>query len=380
MEIQLLLASSRNDNNPDRAQEIRSLCSKRIDWTRVIQKALEHGVLPLVYRSLCVICPEEVPEPVLTKLRNHYQVNARQSFLFSRELIRILTIFNNNGINAIPFKGPVLAEIVYGDLALRQTSDLDIMIMKKDVPIAIDLLKLHGYRLDKKHQFNWEAHFIRSDRSCVVDLHWGVSPLYIHKDRDMSFKIDLEQLWNRSETVRFMGMPIHQFSPEDLLMVRCQNSVKEFWKDKWPQLKWIIDIGRIIDCYPQMDWKYLISTARELGNLRLLYFCLSLSLHLIRAPIPFDLLKIIQKDKPVQSLTREAIDKIYGNKDMENKFLNPKTGRVARDLFCIKLKERLLDKVPYAKRLLKGYINTPSYPIFHAIKLIRNCTQANKKP
>ncbi len=92
MEIQLLLACSRNDNHPDRAQEITSLCRKRIDWTRVIQKALEHGVIPLVYRSLCDTCPQDVPEPVLTKLRNHYQVNARQSFLFSRELIKILNI------------------------------------------------------------------------------------------------------------------------------------------------------------------------------------------------------------------------------------------------------------------------------------------------
>ncbi len=71
------------------------------------------------------------------------------------------------------------------------------MIMKKDVPAAVDLLKLHGYLPDTKHQFNWEAHFIRSDGKCVVDLHWGVSPLDIYKDRDISFKIDLEQLWSR---------------------------------------------------------------------------------------------------------------------------------------------------------------------------------------
>ncbi len=155
----------------------------------------------------------------------------------------------------------------------------------------------------------------------------------------------------------FLGIPVIQFSPEDLLMIRCQNSVKEFWKDKWPQLKWIVDIGRIINCYPQLDWKYLLSTAREQGNLRLLYVCLSLSRHLIGASIPSDLLKIIQKDKQVQLLTREVIDKLYEKKDIENKLVHPWTGSMARNLFCIRLKERFLDKMPYVKKISKMYIS-----------------------
>ena len=255
-----------------------------------------------------------------------------------------------------------------------------------------------------KHQLDWEAHFVHSDGSCVVDLHWGVSTFNIERCKDASFKIDLDHLWKESVPTRFLGTLVTQFSPEDLLMIRCQDAVKEFWKDGWPQLKWILDIGRIIDFYPQMDWESLFSNARKLGNLRLLHFCLSLSRQLIGMSIPSRLLNIIQKDLHAQSLTRKVIDRLSIKINVENKFLNPKWGFIKRGLFCISLKERIFDKVPYFNKILTAYIqrvhrfakfrenkellllpnslsflyllfillHAISYPFFRAINLIRN--------
>ena len=92
-EFELLLACIQDDNNPEQNHKIRSLCRKDIDWSELIQKALAHGVIPFVYHRLCAACPDSVPESVLTKIRNHYQVNARHSFLLARELIKILNLY-----------------------------------------------------------------------------------------------------------------------------------------------------------------------------------------------------------------------------------------------------------------------------------------------
>jgi len=35
-------------------------------------------------------------------------------------LLKLLDLFENHGIPAVPFKGPVLASSIYGDLSLRQ--------------------------------------------------------------------------------------------------------------------------------------------------------------------------------------------------------------------------------------------------------------------
>jgi len=51
-----------------------------------------------------------------------------------------MALLEENGIEALTFKGPALAQMAYGDTSLRHYSDLDILIRKeqpkqaKDVP------------------------------------------------------------------------------------------------------------------------------------------------------------------------------------------------------------------------------------------------------
>ena len=37
------------------------------------------------------------------------------------------------GIEVIPYKGVVLSELYYGDIALRQSGDMDLFVRKQDV-------------------------------------------------------------------------------------------------------------------------------------------------------------------------------------------------------------------------------------------------------
>jgi hypothetical protein len=69
-------------------------------------------------------------------LRARFEEIARKNLRFTAELIRILNCLESHGIAAIPFKGPTLAESVYGNLALREFSDLDILVRQSDFPRA----------------------------------------------------------------------------------------------------------------------------------------------------------------------------------------------------------------------------------------------------
>src|SRR5439155_25185376 len=91
--------------------------------------------MPLVYRSLCGFT-EDIPKLTLERLGQAYQRNAQKNLWLTYKLIRILDCLKSNGIAAIPYKGPVLAETVYKDLALRQFSDLDILIRAADLARA----------------------------------------------------------------------------------------------------------------------------------------------------------------------------------------------------------------------------------------------------
>ncbi len=180
-EIELLLACSRpqiENANPDR---ICRLLQEEINWDWMIKAARDHGVWPIMYHNLKAVCPEAVPQEVLSNLRKGYLSNALRNLMLTRELLRIIEDFQKHGIEAVPFKGPTLAQLAYGDITLRQFSDLDIMVHKHDVLKAKELLISRGY----KPQVNFtplqerlllqnacEYNFVRNNPMIPVEVHW----------------------------------------------------------------------------------------------------------------------------------------------------------------------------------------------------------------
>ena len=61
------------------------------------------------------------------------------------ELLRILDILQQNAVSALPYKGPLLALIAYGDSTLRSFDDLDILVTDADYFKTKTILQQHGY-------------------------------------------------------------------------------------------------------------------------------------------------------------------------------------------------------------------------------------------
>ena len=58
-----------------------------------------------------------------------------------------MKLLESNGINAIPYKGPVLANLAYGNLSFREFGDIDILINKSDALKAKEIMISNGYEL-----------------------------------------------------------------------------------------------------------------------------------------------------------------------------------------------------------------------------------------
>ena len=126
-EFDLLLACCTAEADTGRSARISLSLDRGPDWVEFARLTEHHSVGPIVYRSLSAF-PHAAPDPVLKQLRKDYERNAQKSLWLTYELIRILDCLESHGIPAIPYKGPVLAKAVYGDIALRRFSDLDILI------------------------------------------------------------------------------------------------------------------------------------------------------------------------------------------------------------------------------------------------------------
>ena len=74
-----------------------------------------------------------------------YQTNLHKALFLSRELIRIVDRLSALGVEVMPYKGLALAEVIYGDIALRQAGDIDLLIHPQDLPRIREAVRELGY-------------------------------------------------------------------------------------------------------------------------------------------------------------------------------------------------------------------------------------------
>src|ERR1041385_7166846 len=142
----LLLCCART--TADRAL-VREIAGGEIDWEYLFLLARRHSVVPLVYLQLDRHAADLTPPEILATFKKHYLENAARNTILTAELCRLLERFAESGIDAIPYKGPVLALFAYGNLALRRFVDLDVIVRKTDVLQAREILLNEGYTSTK---------------------------------------------------------------------------------------------------------------------------------------------------------------------------------------------------------------------------------------
>src|ERR1041385_3720901 len=84
-----------------------------VDWEYLFQLARRHSIVPLVYAQLDVAPPE-----VLAKFKQHYIENSARNTVLTAELCRLINLFRDEGIEAIPYKGPVFVLFAYRHIPL----------------------------------------------------------------------------------------------------------------------------------------------------------------------------------------------------------------------------------------------------------------------
>ncbi len=130
-EIRLLLLCAGRSLGRETAEQIKSLSNADIDWHYLLKIASLHKLQFLLYQSLKNVCPESVPDGILKQLETRYLRNVAYSLRITRQLFEIIDFLDDHGIQSMPFKGPVLSELAYGDLTLRPSElvrllDLDL--------------------------------------------------------------------------------------------------------------------------------------------------------------------------------------------------------------------------------------------------------------
>ncbi|HEX8184539.1 MAG TPA: nucleotidyltransferase family protein [Blastocatellia bacterium] len=349
-EVELLLCCARTSIEPERIERIKSLLKEEIDWVYLIRMMLAHGMLPLLYKALKTACAEAVPASTLEQLRRQFEAIARRNAFMAEELIRILTLLKRHGIIAIPFKGPVLAALAYGDISLRQFADLDILVKKPEVFRARDLLISELYRphsqltaseQEARLQSNCEFAFISPDSKIAVELHWRITPKYF------SFPMEMSRLWERLDYLPLAGRSVPTLRAEELLLILCVHGAKH----RWQRLDWICDIAELVRTHAGVDWEYVVQQADRLGVQRMLLVGLLLANDLLGATLPDKVSRRIESDTVIEMLAGPVRKRLFHDVEASPEVSDRPVSKDALPLglihFHLRSRERLRDRIRY---------------------------------
>lgn len=327
-ELELLICCICTDINAARYEQINTLIQKEIDWNYLLQIASQYQLIPLLYWTINNRFRSAVPEDILSQLQNDFYGNAQHNMFLTQELLDILSLFKDNEIPAIPFKGPVLATLAYNNLLLRQFTDLDILVHPRDIQKAKELLISQGYHL--RSQLDWEYDFVHQERQVNVDLHQTITPSFC----SLPFKFDY--LWSRLKSISLAGTNVLSLQAEDLLLILVAQSAKDLMERR-PRLSQICDIAELIRAHQEMDWEYVLEQAKTLGNQRILFLNLLLATDMLGITLPETVRQRMEADSVVKLLAKQV----------EEMFFYPNNNLVSSFLFYFKVRERLWDKVKF---------------------------------
>jgi len=309
-EDELLVCSTRLRPESETTSRLQTLLQSPLDWDYLLWAAHQHGLVPRLYRFLRATCPQDVPPAAMAALQDAAKENAARGLFLTGELLKILSVFQSQGVLAVPFKGPALAAWVYGDPAMRQFCDLDILVRREDFPRAKNLLVSLGYRPcpalpdDREAAYlkkQYEYKFVHAEEGNLVELHLDISPHFLF------LPVDSRTLWENLEPWKLAGKTVLTFQAEDLLLFLCVHHSKHLWGG----LGWISDVGFLVETHPGMDWEKVMASAASLGCRRMLFLGLLLAQDLLGAVIPMNLQEEAHRDAVVQRLARWVRKRLF---------------------------------------------------------------------
>lgn len=296
-------------HQPD-TEKLESLSSQITDWNGLLTSAYGHGVYPLIAKSLKGITT--VPEQVKTTLKLTNIDIARRNMIMTSELLRVVQLLEDHGINALAIKGPVLSFMIHGDITLRQFSDVDVLIDESNLYRSGVLLSENGFSMEHDIEFLKNKTLLKIFKDVVfsserahLELHWR-----LFEDKFIQYQL-AEQFSYETNTYKINGKNVKTLQQESLLYYLCLHGSKHFWE----RIEWIVDIDRLIRNQGIYQWENMYKFATKMKSEIMFLLGLAIAQRLFSTPLPEFILLKIDEHKKLDKL----IDLMYS--DIVNNFI-----------------------------------------------------------
>lgn len=274
-------------------------------WPELLVRAEAHKVSNLVlarWGSLTSNLPEDV--------RARRRRAAAGNLAYAGRLLGLLSLLEQAGIRAAPFKGPVLAETVFGGIPNRSFGDLDLLVPRAELGQACRLLIDVGYRtlydaeLEEYLRITLRGgHHIglrHVRHGTYVELHWEMAGRYL------PVALDWETVEPFLERVGFCERDVWTLAAEPGLLYLCVHGAKEYWRI----LDHVVCVAWQLDRRPP-DWDRVLDLARRWGAERILLIGLGLAALLFEVTLPKEIAGMIASSPGVRRLVEHQGRRLF---------------------------------------------------------------------
>lgn len=307
-EFVLAAACSRWPPSDSRNSAIEVAATSPVDWEKFVRVATRQRVIGLAHDGL-KRARVAVPGAIAKAIAEAASAQLRQNLIFAGEVVRIQRAFDEHKLAVTFFKGVPTAIDIYGDIAIRHSKDLDLLVSQDRMALAEWILETLGYRRVAPPAG------IGSARVQTLLL-MGKDFVYAHKDNP-SLEVELHwRLFNNAEFMRTLAgagsrrsypaldnVCLTTFSNDDQFAYLCAHG----GSFAWCRLKWLADIGALLSREEPRSLRRLYESAAERGAARPAAQAILLCRRLLGTDVPDDLAELLHRDSVVRRLEELAI-------------------------------------------------------------------------
>jgi len=142
----LLLGLCRMSFDAEVTVMLQALTETITDWNYFYSLAKAHGVAALVYHNFEKLnFLQYIPKEVTVSLRTSLMASLSRNIRNTEAMIEVLKLLNPENIKTVLLKGLALELSVYGNSGLRQMTDVDVLVTRKNCMKAREILMNHEF-------------------------------------------------------------------------------------------------------------------------------------------------------------------------------------------------------------------------------------------
>jgi len=205
-----------------------------VEWEATVELARQHRVSPLLFWRLVQrsrgaggqVGREEwaaIPREVKESLRDDFGAAVLRANMAERQLAEAVGALVAAGVPVMVVKGAAVAAF-YPDRALRNYSDLDLLVPRAQVGQAEVALNGLGYRYMQPKDWALTHHFhlppmVRDGAPMAVEVHWRLD------DTRRVSRLPDDDLWSRAVSWSVEGQAVQRLEAVDAVLHLCRHSV-----------------------------------------------------------------------------------------------------------------------------------------------------------